>query len=114
LQAELLVPTRAIGFVQPGQEVKILYDAFPYQHFGTYGGRVIKVAQTILTSSDISAPVELREPVYKVIVALDQVDIDVHSRRIPLQADMRLSAQIILNHRSLIKWFLDPLASVRM
>ena len=36
LQAELLVPARAIGFVEVGQPVRILYDAFPYQHFGTY------------------------------------------------------------------------------
>src|SRR5205807_2895480 len=42
LQAELFVPTRAIGFVQPGQEVRILYEAFPYQQFGTYSGRVLK------------------------------------------------------------------------
>ena len=38
LQAELLVPARAIGFVEAGQPVRILYDAFPYQHFGTYSG----------------------------------------------------------------------------
>jgi len=36
LEAQLFVPARAIGFVQPGQEVRILYEAFPYQQFGTY------------------------------------------------------------------------------
>jgi len=46
LQAELFVPTRAIGFVQPGQEVRILYEAFPYQQFDTYSGRVLKISQT--------------------------------------------------------------------
>ena len=43
LQAELFVPTRAIGFVQAGQKVRILYEAFPYQQFGTYSGRVLKI-----------------------------------------------------------------------
>src|SRR5262249_11301092 len=38
LQAELFVPTRAVGFVQPGQDVRILYEAFPYQQFGAYSG----------------------------------------------------------------------------
>src|SRR5271166_6025842 len=52
LQAELFVPTRAIGFVQPGQAVRILYEAFPYQQFGAYTGRVHNVSQTILTKSD--------------------------------------------------------------
>ena len=33
LHVELLVPTRAIGFVKPGQEVVLRYDAFPYERF---------------------------------------------------------------------------------
>jgi membrane fusion protein len=114
LQAELFVPTRAIGFVQSGQEVRILYEAFPYQQFGTYGGRIIKVTRTILTSSDISAPITLKEPAYKVTVALDRPDIDAYGQRIPLQEDMLLKAIIILDKRSLLKWLLDPLFSARM
>jgi membrane fusion protein len=114
LQAELFVPTRAIGFVQPGQKVRILYEAFPYQQFGTYGGTVLKISQTILTKSDTFGPIELREPVYKITAALDRPDIDAYARKVPLQADMLLRADIILEKRSLIRWLLDPLLSVRM
>ena len=114
LQAELFVPTRAIGFVQSGQEVRILYEAFPYQQFGTYGGRITKVTRTILTTSDISAPITLKEPAYKVTVALDRQDIDAYGERVSLQEDMLLKADIILDKRSLLKWFLDPLFSARM
>jgi membrane fusion protein len=113
LQAELFVPTRAIGFVQPGQEVRILYDAFPYQQFGTYRGRVIEISQTILTRTDAIGPVELKEPAYRVKVALDRPDIDAYGKRIPLQADMLLRADIILEKRTLLRWLLDPLLSVR-
>ncbi len=114
LQAELFVPTRAIGFVQPGQEVRILYEAFPYQQFGAYSGRVLKVSQTILIGSDTFGPIELKEPAYRVTAALDRQDIDAYDKKIPLQADMLLRADIILEKRSLISWFLDPLLSVRM
>jgi membrane fusion protein len=114
LQAELFVPTRAIGFVRAGQHVRILYEAFPYQQFGAYGGRVSKVSQTILTKSDASGPIELKEPAYKVTAALDRPDIDAYGKKIPLQADMLLRADIILEKRSLISWLLDPLLSVRM
>jgi membrane fusion protein len=114
LQAELFVPTRAIGFVRIGQHVRILYEAFPYQQFGAYGGRVSKVSQTILTKSDASGPIELKEPAYKVTAALDRPDIDAYGKKIPLQADMLLRADIILEKRSLISWLLDPLLSVRM
>jgi len=114
LQAELFVPTRAIGFVQPGQKVRILYDAFPYQQFGTYSGKVLNISQTILTRSDTFAPIELKEPAYRVTTALDRPDIDAYGKKIPLQADMLLRADIILEKRSLISWLLDPLLSVRM
>ena len=114
LQAELFVPTRAIGFVQPGQGVRILYEAFPYQQFGAYSGRVSKVSQTILTKSDTSGPIELKEPAYKVTAALERPDVDAYGKRIPLQADMLLRADIILGKRSLMSWLLDPLLSVRM
>jgi membrane fusion protein len=114
LQAELFVPTRAIGFIRPGQHVRILYEAFPYQQFGAYSGRVSKVSQTILTKSDAFGPVELKEPAYKVTAALDRSDIDAYGKKIPLQADMLLRADIILEKRSLIRWLLDPLLTVRM
>src|SRR3954470_15719927 len=56
LQAELFVPARAIGFVQGGEGGRDPFSGFPYQHCGTYRGRVIKVSQTILTSSDAGGP----------------------------------------------------------
>jgi membrane fusion protein len=114
LEAQLFVPARAIGFVEPGQKVRILYDAFPYQQFGTYSGRVIRVSQTILTGNDASGPLALKEPAYRVTAALDRADINAYGKRIPLQADMLLRADILLEKRSLISWFLDPLLSVRM
>ena len=114
LQAELFVPTRAIGFVRTGQHVRILYEAFPYQQFGAYGGQVSQVSQTILTKSDASGPIELKEPAYKVTAALDRPDIDAYGKKMPLQADMLLRADIILEKRPLISWLLDPLLSVRM
>jgi membrane fusion protein len=114
LQAELFFPTRAFGFVRPGQDVRILYDAFPYQKFGTYRGTVAKVSQTILTGNDVYGPITLKEPAYRVTVALERPDIDAYGRKVPLQPDMLLKADIILDKRSLLTWLLDPLLSARM
>ena len=114
LRVELFVPTKAVGFVRPGQKVRILYDAFPYQQFGTYGGQITEISQTILTQSATSGePIELKEPAYRVTVALDRPDIQAYGKSIPLQAGMLLKADIILEKRSLLKWFLDPLFSFR-
>jgi membrane fusion protein len=114
LQAELLVPTRAIGFVTAGQKIRIMYHAFPYQHFGTYLGRITKVSQTIVTGADAVGPVSPKEPAYRVTATLERPDIDAKGRKIPLQPDMLLRADIILETRPLIRWLLDPVLSIRM
>jgi membrane fusion protein len=114
LRAELFIPARAIGFVEVGQRVRILYDAFPYQHFGTYGGRVASVSQTILAATDVVAPVTLVGPSYRATVLLERPDIDAYGKRIPLQPDMLLRADIILDRRTLVQWILNPLLSARI
>jgi membrane fusion protein len=114
LQAELFFPTRAFGFVRPGQLVRILYDAFPYQKFGTYRGIVKNVSRTILTGSQTTGPITLKEPAYRVSVALERPDIDAYGLKMPLQPDMLLKADVVLEQRSLMRWLLDPVLSARM
>ncbi|WP_342737215.1 HlyD family efflux transporter periplasmic adaptor subunit [Bradyrhizobium sp. B117] len=114
LQAELFFPTRAFGFVRPGQQVRILYDAFPYQKFGTYRGSVTKVSHTILTANETTGPITLKEPAYRVTAALERPDIDAYGRKMSLQPDMLLRADVILEQRSLMRWLLDPVLSARM
>lgn len=110
----LFVPTRAIGFVRPGQKVRLLYEAFPFQRFGTYSGHVVSVSKTILSETEVAAPVQLREAAYKVIATLDRPDVDANGQKIPLQAGMLLRADILLERRELVRWLLDPILNVRM
>jgi membrane fusion protein len=114
LEAELFIPARAIGFVEVGQKVRILYDAFPYQRFGTYQGRITRLSLTVLMKADNVAPVELKEPCYKATVALDRPDVDARGRKVPLQPDMLLKADIILETRTLAHWLLAPLLNPRL
>lgn len=114
LQAQLYIPAKAMGFVRPGQEVRVLYDAFPYQNFGAYGGRVVSLSETLLTGADAAGPVALKEPAYRARAELDRPDIDAYGKKIPLQPDMLLKADIILEKRSLARWLLNPLLSARL
>jgi membrane fusion protein len=114
LRAELLVPSRAIGFVRVGQPVSIRYEAFPYQNFGRYQGTITEISHNILARSDVSSPLTTaEEPVYRVTAALDRQDITAYGKRMPLQAGMLLKGDVILDRRSLMQWVLDPLLSVR-
>jgi membrane fusion protein len=114
LQAEIYIPSRAIGFVKPGQEVRLLYEAFPYQRFGAYRGRVVTVSQAILAGSDVPAVIGAKEPVYRAVVALERQTIDAEGQTVALQAGGELTANIILDRRKLIDWILSPLAEVKL
>jgi membrane fusion protein len=114
LQAELFIPVRAIGFVAVGQDVRLLFDAFPYQRFGTFHGRITNVSQTVLLASDVDSPVTLKEPAYTATVSLDRPDVFTHGKKIPLQPDMLLTAEIILERRTLANWILAPLRHLQV
>jgi membrane fusion protein len=114
LQAEIYIPSRAIGFVKPGQEVRLLYEAFPYQRFGAYPGQVVTVSKAILAPTEIPAVITAKEPVYRAVVALESQTMEVEGQTIPLQAGGQLTANIILDRRTLIEWILSPLAEVKL
>ncbi|EGN74776.1 multidrug resistance efflux pump [Idiomarina sp. A28L] len=113
LHAVLLVPTRAYGFVEQGQHTRIRFDAFPYQRFGLYEGEVIRAAQAIVLPGEVDMPVAIQEPVYRVEVALAAQDIRAYGNNVPLQSGMLLSADIVLEQRSLINWLFEPILSLR-
>jgi len=46
LEAELLVPSRAIGFIEPGDTVLLRYQAYPYQKFGHHRGTVARISRS--------------------------------------------------------------------
>lgn len=112
LHAEVYAPTRAIGFVRPGQEVRLLYDAFPYQRFGSFKGRVSRVTRTVLDPREIAVPLKFEEPVYRIEVAIDRTAVEGFGQSLPLQPGMSLSANLILDRRSFGEWLLQPLNAV--
>ncbi len=112
-EAQLFVPTRAVGFIKIGQQVSIRYNAFPYQRYGVYTGIVSQVAGVILSPNELPVPVPLQEPVYRITVSLDSQSVQAYGQNLPLQAGMLLEADIILDQLSLIDWLLDPLNIIK-
>jgi membrane fusion protein len=112
LEAQLLVPTRAAGFVRQGQSVSLRYRAFPYQRFGSHRGEIQELDKTIITAHDLALPVSIDEPVYRVTVRLNEENVMAYGDRIPLQAGMLLDADIAIDRRRLIEWMLSPIYSI--
>jgi membrane fusion protein len=112
LEAHLLVPSRAMGFLAPRQTVAVRYQAFPYQRFGSAKGRIREIAKTLITPNEVALPVPLQEPVYRVTVALEAQTVTAYGVEIPLQAGMVLDADIWLDQRRILEWVFDPLYSI--
>lgn len=112
LHADIYAPTRAIGFVRSGQEVRLLYDAFPYQRFGSFTGRITRVSRTVIDPRELGVPLKIEEAVYRIEVAPEAQHVDAFGDRLPLQPGMALTANIILDRRSFGDWLLQPLNAV--
>jgi membrane fusion protein len=113
LQANLYLPTRSIGFLETGQNVNISYEAFPYQKFGTYSGRISQIAGSVIMPGEPVSGLTFQEPVYKVTAALESQHVEAYGKEIPLRAGMILSADVILDKRSLFEWLLEPVYSLK-
>jgi membrane fusion protein len=107
--AEVYVPSSAIGFIKPGQRVRLMYDAFPVQQFGTFEGEVQRVSDFILMPSELPQTFSLREATFKVQIAIENDSIFLESGSAPMRPGMLLAAEIILESRSLLDWLLEPI-----
>ena len=118
LQAELFGPSRAIGFVRPGQQVRLRYEAYPHQKFGSYEGVVESVSRAPVARSEGqdtapgSGAGNAAEPVYRVTVALAAQSARAYGESAPLQPGMQLEADVLIETRRIFEWILDPLHSL--
>lgn len=114
LTAQLLIPVRSAGFIVPGQALDIRYDAFPYQKFGLYRGKVISISDTVLLPNEVlNAAVIIQEPVYRVTAYLQQATVQAYGQDFSLKPGMTLSADVRLGERSLVQWLLEPIYSLK-
>jgi len=113
LEAELLAPSRAIGFVRAGQEVKISLQAFPNQRFGTVSGYIRMVSTTVIAPSELVIQgLNIQEPTFRIRVALAREAIQAYGESYPLQPGMLVSADVVFDRRSLLEWLFDPIYAV--
>ena len=119
LQAQLFSPSRAIGFVRPGQRVLLRYQAFPYQKFGHYEGSVASVSRSAISPGELTQQLAgltslygADEPVYRITVTLARQTATAYGEAVPLQPGMQLEADVVIERRRLIEWVLDPLLTL--
>jgi membrane fusion protein len=106
--AELLVPGRSVGMLDPGQAVDLRFDAYPFEKFGIQQATVEQVARSLLLPDDARFPVAVHEPVYRVRARLHRQSIDVEGDARSLSPGLTFQADILLGERTLLEWLLAP------
>jgi membrane fusion protein len=115
MQAELLAPSSAIGFIHPGDRVLLRYSAFPYQKFGEHGGTVTSISQAALSPAEVeslqagTSSGQQTAPFYRVVVTPDEQLVKVHGEQRALPASMQVQAYALLDRRPLYQWIVAPL-----
>ncbi|HEX5128479.1 MAG TPA: HlyD family efflux transporter periplasmic adaptor subunit, partial [Usitatibacter sp.] len=113
LHVELLVPTRAIGFVTKGAEVVLRYEAFPYERFGQYRGVITNIGSNVWTQGERIGPLSAREPVYRVDVQLERQSVAALGQEFPLRPGMLVNADLLLERRTLLEWLFEPVLQLK-
>jgi membrane fusion protein len=118
MQAELLAPSSAVGFIHKGGRVLLRYSAFPYQKFGEYWGTVVSVSRTTMNAQEVKnllageAPSKQNGPFYRIVVEPDSQRVSIYGEEQTLPAGMQVHATALLDRRQLYEWVLEPLYDI--
>ena len=102
LEAQLAVPPDAVGFIEPGQHVRIAVDTFPFATHGTVDGRIASVSAAAVPLAGSGREAFLAE------ATLQQDSIRAFGRARPLRPGMTVNARITTRSRSLVQLLFDP------
>lgn len=114
LRAEVWVSNEDIGFVRQGQPVKLKFAAFPFQKYGMVEGTVEHVsADAADGNTGNAAPNDKGQKqgqplVYKALVTLKAMNLELDGARFALGAGMQTSAEIMLGTRTVAEYLLSP------
>ncbi|MBC3947975.1 HlyD family efflux transporter periplasmic adaptor subunit [Erwinia persicina] len=112
LQARIMLSSRAVGFIRPGQRVVLRYQSFPWQTFGQQYGTVKDISTSALSPQEISTITgdsQVQEPMYQVKVAVDHQAVQAYGKEVSLRAGSGLEADFIVDKRRIYQWVLEPL-----
>jgi membrane fusion protein len=114
MQAHLLAPSSAIGFIRQGHRVLLRYSAFPYQRFGEFPGAVTTVSDAALGADEVESllagatPAKQTAPFYRVVVEPENQVLNILGEHHRLPASMQVQAYVLLDRRPLYQWIFQP------
>lgn len=110
LQAEVDVEGRDIGQIGIGQPVRIKYEAYPFQKFGTGSGTVRVVSYDAFAPDAKNEPTHrIQTPYYRVLIDVADTKLRRQPEHMQLLPGMAITAELKVGQRRVISYFLYPL-----
>ncbi len=66
-------PSQAVGFARVGQPVRLRFDAFPYQKYGSGRGIVTDISRVAVDPTSVDPALGIKEPTFRVRVRVTSV-----------------------------------------
>jgi len=109
LQAELKIAARDVGFVKPGDPVKIKLDAFPFQKYGTLQGQVTTVSEDAFTKDTGDIQTAKMGSYYLARVKLASLKLERRQDEVLIRPGSSISGEIQIGKRTVMSYFVYPL-----
>ena len=96
--------TTESGSLREGMEVKMKFDAYPFQDYGVVGGWLKEISPT----SKVQETAEGNVAIYELKVELDEYCIPTANECVVLRPGDTATAEVVVRQRPLIDFILDP------
>ena len=107
IEAWLYAPSTAIGFAQPGQKVRLRFDAYPYQKYGWGRGTVLAISRAAIDPANVDAAIRPAEPAFRIRVRIESMG-SINVPKDALRPGMTISADVTLRRKPLWALLLGP------
>lgn len=108
LQAEAQIDSADVGYVKPGDAVRLKIDAFPFQRHGTLTAKVSSISQDAY-KRDGPAPGAISSAYYLARFAIPNPQLENMKPETRLLPGMTLTAEVVVGDRTVISYLVWPL-----
>jgi HlyD family secretion protein len=115
LRAEVQIENKDIGFVRPGQAVRIKLTTFQFQKYGMLDGAVETVSADSNSNQEASTrsePSHFDSQSFKAVIELRNQQLISNGVALPLAAGMQVSAEITQGKRTVLEYLLSPVRRI--
>lgn len=104
ISGRILAPAIGLGKIEPGQQVNIKVDNYPFMEYGILSGSVLSISKIPVVSE--------QGTFYPVNVDLPDKLVTNYNRELSYSLQMQGNAEIIIQNRRVIELLIEPLSSM--